>query len=245
MITSWSSHISNLLITISFGAFSLTSTAQTVEPTTVQNVPQAETLATQNSPEKPLPKVAIKTSAGEIVLELYPEKAPKTVENFLRYVNKGQYSKTIFHRVIDNFMIQGGGVDERMKEKPTDAPVVNEAGKALEKGLKNDIGTIAMARMDDPNSARAQFYINVNNNDFLNHQVLPEGDPVQVMKGGNPITLPRSFALKFAAGYTPFGKVISGWEVVEKIKSTPTGEKNGTPNVPLKPITILSIKLLK
>lgn len=192
-----------------------------------------------------LPKVNIKTSMGDIVLELYPEKAPKTVENFLRYVKKGHYNKTIFHRVIDNFMIQGGGLTATMQEKPTDKPVPSEAKQAFEKELKNDIGTIAMARTMDPNSARAQFYINVNNNDFLNYQALPEGDPVQIMKNGEPVTLPRSRAQVLAAGYTPFGKVIEGWDVVEKIKSTPTSEVSIHQNVPVKPIMIISIKLMK
>lgn len=192
-----------------------------------------------------LPKVNIKTSVGDIVLELYPEKAPKTVENFLRYVKKGHYNKTIFHRVIDNFMIQGGGMDAAMREKPTDKSVVSEAKIAFEHGLKNDMGTIAMARTNDPNSARAQFYINVNNNDFLNYQPIPDGDPVQLMKNGEPITLPRSRALIFAAGYTPFGKVIEGWDVVEKIKSTPTSEVSIHQNVPVKMITIISIKQIK
>jgi peptidyl-prolyl cis-trans isomerase A (cyclophilin A) len=192
-----------------------------------------------------LPKVNIKTSEGDIVLELYPEKAPKTVANFLRYVKKGHYNKTIFHRVIDNFMIQGGGMTAAMQEKPTDKPVPSEAKLAFEQELKNDIGTIAMARTNDPNSARAQFYINVNNNDFLNYQPIPDGDPVQVLKNGEPLTLPRSRALIFAAGYTPFGKVIEGWDVVEKIKSTPTSDAGIHQNVPVKPITIISIKLLK
>nr|WP_329605052.1 peptidylprolyl isomerase [Undibacterium flavidum] len=192
-----------------------------------------------------LPKVNIKTSMGDIVLELYPEKAPKTVENFLRYVKKGHYNKTVFHRVIDNFMIQGGGMDAAMREKPTDNPVPSEAKIAFEHDLKNDIGTIAMARTSDPNSARAQFYINVNNNDFLNYQAIPEGDPVQVMKNGEPITLPRARALIFTAGYTPFGKVIEGWDVVEKIKSTPTTEVSIHQNVPVKTITIISIKQIK
>ncbi len=192
-----------------------------------------------------LPKVNIKTSAGDIVLELYPEKAPKTVANFLRYVKKGHYNKTIFHRVIDNFMIQGGGMTAAMQEKPTDKPVQSEAKLAFEQELKNDIGTIAMARTSDPNSARAQFYINVNNNEFLNYQPIPDGDPVQVLKNGEPITLPRARAMIFAAGYTPFGKVIEGWDVVEKIKSTPTTDAGIHQNVPVKPITIISIKLLK
>ena len=198
-----------------------------------------------NASAQELPKVNIKTSMGDIVLELYPEKAPKTVENFLRYVKKGHYNKTIFHRVIDNFMIQGGGMDSAMREKATDKPVVSEAKMAFEQGLKNDMGTIAMARMPDPNSARAQFYINVNNNDFLNYQPLADGDPVQVMKNGDPITLPRARALVIAAGYTPFGKVIEGWDVVEKIKTAAVTEVSIYQNVPTKPITIISVKLIK
>ncbi len=197
------------------------------------------------TPTKALPKVKIKTSAGEITLELYPEKAPKTVDNFLYYVKKGHYNKTIFHRVIDNFMIQGGGVDKNMGEKPTDRSVVSEAKIAFENGLKNEMGTIAMARTNDPNSARAQFYINVNNNDFLDYQALPDGDPVQIMKNGEPLNLPRSRALVATAGYTPFGKVIEGWEVVEKIKSSPTTEIGMHKNAPVKAITIISIKLQK
>lgn len=190
-------------------------------------------------------KVAIKSSMGEIIVELYPEKAPKTVENFLRYVKAGHYSNTIFHRVIDNFMIQGGGLDKNMKEKPTNKPVVLEASYALEHGLKNDIGTIAMARTNEPNSAKAQFFINVNDNAFLNHQVLPEGNPVQYNRNGELVTSPRDQALLATAGYTPFGKVISGMEVVEKIKTVQTGSNGLMQNVPNETIIIESIKLLK
>jgi peptidyl-prolyl cis-trans isomerase A (cyclophilin A) len=190
-------------------------------------------------------KVAIKSSMGEIVIELYPEKAPKTVENFLRYVKAGHYSNTIFHRVIDNFMIQGGGLDKNMKEKPTNKPVVLEASHALEHGLKNDIGTIAMARTNEPNSAKAQFFINVNDNTFLNHQVLPEGNPVQYSRNGEVVTSPRDQALLATAGYTPFGKIVSGMDVVEKIKSVQTGTLGMMQNVPNDVIIIESIKLLK
>lgn len=201
--------------------------------------------AQDTAPKVKLPKVNIHTSMGDIVVELYPEQAPKTVENFLKYVKKGQYNNTIFHRVIDNFMIQGGGMDAKMKEKPTDKPIILEAAFALEHGLKNDIGTIAMARTGEPNSARAQFYINVNNNDFLNHQVLADGDPVQFNKGGEILTLPRVRAIPMAAGYTPFGRVIEGWDVVEKIKSVPTDANGMHQNVPIKPITLISVKLIK
>ncbi len=190
-------------------------------------------------------KIAIKTSMGEITVELYPEKAPKTVENFLRYVKAGHYNNTIFHRVIDNFMIQGGGYDKKLKEKPTGKPITLEASYALEHGLKNEIGTIAMARTSDPNSATAQFFINVNDNDFLNHQVLPDGNPVQYTRRGEIITAPRDQALLATAGYTPFGKVINGMDVVEKIKSAQTANQGMMQNVPVEAITIESIKLLK
>lgn len=192
-----------------------------------------------------LTKVVIKTSMGEIVLELYPEKAPRTVENFIRYVKAGHYSNTIFHRVIGNFMIQGGGFDQKMKERPTNKPVALEARYALDHGLKNEVGTIAMARTNDPNSATAQFFINVSDNDFLNHQILPEGDPVQYTRRGEIISAPRAQALLATAGYTPFGKVIKGMETVEKIKSVQTGNSGMMENVPFVIITIESIKLLK
>lgn len=203
-------------------------------------------LNTQVALSEVLTNVAIKTSMGEIVLELYPERAPKTVENFLRYVNAGHYTNTIFHRVIDNFMIQGGGFDKKMHEKSTNKPIALEARFALEHGLKNEPGTIAMARTNDPNSASAQFFINVNDNDFLNHQILPEGDPVQYSRRGEMVTAARSQALLATAGYTPFGKVIKGMDVVEKIKVTRTNGNSGMmPNVPLETITIESIKVLK
>lgn len=192
-----------------------------------------------------LPNVVMKTSMGDITLELYPQKAPKTVENFLRYVNSGHYSNTIFHRVIDNFMIQGGGFDKKMKEKPTGKPIALEARYALDHGLKNDLGTIAMARTNDPNSASAQFFINVNNNTFLDHQILPEGDPVQFTRRNEVISAPRAQALQATAGYTPFGKVIKGMDVIDKIKAARTSSNGMNENVPIEAITIESIKLVK
>ena len=147
------------------------------------------------------PQVDLKTNLGTIRLELNPSAAPKTVENFLQYVKDGHYNGTIFHRVIDGFMIQGGGFDKNFKEKNTRSPVVNEAQSAVKAGLMNKLGTIAMARTSDPNSATAQFFINVNDNDFLNWGN-PRGD-------GN--------------GYAVFGKVVSGLEVVNKIAKLPTG----------------------
>jgi peptidyl-prolyl cis-trans isomerase B (cyclophilin B) len=147
------------------------------------------------------PQVDLKTSAGTIRLELYPGKAPKTVENFLRYVKEGHYDGTVFHRVIAGFMVQGGGFDAGFRQKPTRAPVVNEAQAGVKAGLKNEVGTIAMARTSDPNSATAQFFINVNDNTFLNW-----GD-----------------ARGDGHGYAVFGKVVSGMDVVTKIAQSPTG----------------------
>jgi peptidyl-prolyl cis-trans isomerase A (cyclophilin A)/peptidyl-prolyl cis-trans isomerase B (cyclophilin B) len=165
------------------------------------------------------PQVDLKTSAGTIRLELYPAKAPKTVENFLRYVQDGHFDGTIFHRVIPGFMLQGGGFDTAFRQKATRAPVRNEAQAAVKAGLKNEVGTIAMARTADPDSATAQFFINVNDNTFLNW-----GDP---RSDGH--------------GYAVFGKVVSGMDVVGKIAKTPTGA--GGPfrsDVPRQPVIIES-----
>jgi cyclophilin family peptidyl-prolyl cis-trans isomerase len=163
------------------------------------------------------PQVALKTNMGEIVLELYPEKAPKSVANFLQYVKNGHYNGTVFHRVIDNFMIQGGGFDQDMKQKPTAAPIENEA----KNGLKNEALTVAMARTGDPHSATAQFFINVRDNDFLNY---PGQD---------------------GWGYTVFGKIVKGADVVDKIRTVKTGTKGMHQNVPLQPVVIQSATLLK
>jgi cyclophilin family peptidyl-prolyl cis-trans isomerase len=165
------------------------------------------------------PVVEIKTTAGDIRVELYPDKAPKTVANFLQYVNDGQYKGVIFHRVIPGFMIQGGGFDQSYQEKSTRGPIPNEAAN----GLKNDIGSIAMARTPDPDSARAQFFINVANNDRLNFR-----DPS-----------PQGI------GYAVFGKVISGMDVVKKIENTPTGAGGPFPqNVPQNMVFIESARIL-
>ena len=152
-------------------------------------------------------KVKLATSMGDIVVELDAAKAPKTVDNFLQYVKAGHYDGTVFHRVIDNFMIQGGGMTADLKEKPTRAPIVLESRS----GLTNDRGTVAMARTNDPNSASAQFFINVKDNAFLNQAQARDGN-----------------------GYAVFGKVISGMDVVDKIKVVPTGPGD----VPNSPVTI-------
>jgi cyclophilin family peptidyl-prolyl cis-trans isomerase len=164
------------------------------------------------------PRVELKTSMGTIVLELYPDKAPKTVANFLQYVKDGHYQGTQFHRVIDGFMIQGGGFDTKFKEKPTRGTIENEAAN----GLKNDYGTIAMARRPDPHSASAQFFINVKNNDFLNYR--------------------ESTARGW--GYAVFGKVVSGMDVVEKIAKVPSGNVGPHQNVPREPVVIESASII-
>jgi peptidyl-prolyl cis-trans isomerase B (cyclophilin B) len=164
------------------------------------------------------PRVKLATSAGDIVVELQPDKAPKTVENFLAYVRKGQYNGTIFHRVIPGFMIQGGGFDAAMAQKATEKPIENEASN----GLKNDKYTIAMARTPNPHSAQAQFFINVAHNAFLNHTApTPQG-----------------------WGYAVFGKVVEGMDVVDKIATVSTGNKGMHQNVPLSPITINAATVL-
>ncbi|HMP74818.1 MAG TPA: peptidylprolyl isomerase [Kiritimatiellia bacterium] len=157
--------------------------------------------------------VTLKTSHGDITLELYADKAPDTVANFLQYVADGHYNGTIFHRVMDGFMIQGGGFTKDMQQKSTRAPVKNEAAN----GLKNDRGTIAMARTSDPHSASAQFFINVADNAFLNFSA-PN---------------PRGF------GYCVFGKVVSGMDVVDKIKGVRTGTRGFHENVPLDAVEII------
>ena len=176
----------------------------------------ASLLPVQSHAAAPLPKVKIETSMGDIVVELNPAKAPKTVSNFLYYVKSGFYNNTIFHRVINGFMIQGGGHTADMQEKANSRkPVVNEAGN----GLKNDAYTIAMARTNDPDSATAQFFINVANNDFLNHKnETPSG-----------------------YGYAVFGKVIQGQDVVDRIKSVSTGSYGPYQDVPNTPVIIKSI----
>lgn len=158
------------------------------------------------------PKVLLETTSGDILLELYPDKAPKTVENFLKYVDDGFYDNTIFHRVIPGFMIQGGGMDARMREKATRDPIPNEA----DNGLKNDRYTIAMARTPDPHSASAQFFINQADNDFLNFRA-PTQD---------------------GWGYAVFGKVIDGEDVVDKIAKVKTTSSGIHSDVPKETIMI-------
>lgn len=161
-------------------------------------------------------QVSLKTSMGEIVLQLYADKAPKSAANFLQYVKSGHYNGTVFHRVIDGFMIQGGGFDANMRQKPTAAPIENEA----KNGLKNETYTVAMARTNAPHSATAQFFINVRNNTSLDH---PGHD---------------------GWGYAVFGKVVKGQDVVDRIKAVQTGNKGMHQDVPTKPIVIESATVL-
>ena len=163
------------------------------------------------------PKVKLSTSMGDIVVQLEPAKAPKTVENFLQYVKDKHYDGTIFHRVIDGFMVQGGGFTADMAQKPVRAPIALEAAN----GLKNDKYTIAMARTNVPDSATAQFFINVKDNAMLNARQ-PSGD-----------------------GYAVFGKVVQGSDVVDKIKAVATGNQGGHQNVPTTAVTITSATLVK
>ena len=160
------------------------------------------------------PVVILSTSMGDIKVALYEKEAPETVKNFLAYVNDKFYDGTIFHRVIPGFMVQGGGLTPDMQQKSTKAPIKNEAAN----GLKNEVGTLAMARTSDPHSATAQFFINVKNNDFLNFQ----GESVQ------------------SYGYCVFGKVIEGLDVVQKIERVQTGRKGGHSDVPIEPVVIKS-----
>lgn len=176
-------------------------------------------MTTTNASEAELPRVKMQTSQGTIVLELKPEKAPMSVENFLSYVNDGFYDGTIFHRVIDGFMVQGGGFTADFQKKQTKDPIENEA----DNGLTNDVGTIAMARTGDPNSATAQFFINVAKNEFLNHSApTPQG-----------------------WGYAVFGKVIEGMDVVNTIKSLPTGADGPfAQNVPKTAVVIENVTVV-
>ncbi|MES2976298.1 MAG: peptidylprolyl isomerase [Pseudomonadota bacterium] len=202
------------------------------------------------TPQAAAPRVKFATSAGDILVEVYPDKAPKTVENFLQYVKDKHYDGTIFHRVIGNFMVQGGGFDAAYVQKKTRAPVVHEGRESLAKGLKNVPGTLAMARTNDPQSATAQFFINVADNTNLDPIPIPPGDPVpkfeyqgrvyENVPRNNLVNAPQLF------GYTVFGKVVGGMDVVEKIKATPTGPGGPFPtDVPKTPVIINSATLVK
>jgi peptidyl-prolyl cis-trans isomerase B (cyclophilin B) len=175
-------------------------------------------LSGQATAAEPNPQVVLQTSKGDIVIELYPEKAPLTVANFLQYVDDGFYDGTLFHRVIDGFMIQGGGFTDAMEQKPTRAPVANEA----DNGLRNTIGTLAMARTSDPHSATAQFFINVASNSSLDFRE----------------KTPRAW------GYAVFGRVLQGMEVVQAIKEVKTGSRGPFRDVPQESVQILKASRL-
>jgi peptidyl-prolyl cis-trans isomerase A (cyclophilin A) len=197
------------------------------------------------------PRVKFTTSMGEFVVEVYPDKAPKTVDNFLQYVRDKHYDGTVFHRVISNFMVQGGGYDARYREKPSRDPVAHEGREALSKGgARNTVGTLAMARTNDPNSATAQFFINVRDNAFLDPVLIPDGDPVARFEYGGRTyeNVPRANLLNAPQlfGYTVFGAVVSGMDVVERIKAVPTGAGGPFPtDVPRTQVTIQSATLVK
>lgn len=184
-----------------------------------EKIPAAAQVQADNNAEENTMYVLLKTNKGDIVLELDSKNAPETTENFVQYVKDGHYDGTIFHRVIKDFMIQGGGMDAQMKERATRAPIMNEA----DNGLKNNKYTIAMARTSDPDSATSQFFINTNDNDFLNFKS-------QTIQGW---------------GYAVFGKVVSGSEVVDSIEVMPTTRRFPHDDVPVEPVVIEKAEILE
>ncbi len=184
-----------------------------------EKIPAAAQVQADNNAEENTMYVLLKTNKGDIVLELDSKNAPETTENFVQYVKDGHYDGTIFHRVIKDFMIQGGGMDAQMKERATRAPIMNEA----DNGLKNNKYTIAMARTSDPDSATSQFFINTNDNDFLNFKS-------QTIQGW---------------GYAVFGKVVSGSEVVDSIEVVPTTRRFPHDDVPVEPVVIEKAEILE
>ena len=202
--------------TLALTSIALTAMFSIASPVHAQT-PAASAAAAPAAVAQAAPRVKLATSMGDIVLELNPAKAPKTVANFLQYVQDKHYDGTVFHRVIDGFMVQGGGFTADMAQKPTRAPVALEAAN----GLKNDTYTVAMARTGNPDSATAQFFINVKDNAMLNAPK-PDGH-----------------------GYAVFGKVVEGKAVVDKIRTVPTGNKGGMQDVPTTPVTITTATLLK
>jgi peptidyl-prolyl cis-trans isomerase A (cyclophilin A) len=211
----------------------------------------AAALAALPAAAQEAPRVKFTTSAGDFVVEVYPDKAPKTVENFLQYVKDKHYDGTVFHRVIDNFMVQGGGYDANYVQKPTRPPVPHEGQEALAKGgPRNVVGTVAMARTSDPHSASSQFFVNVKDNAFLDPVVIPPGDPVPRFehKGRVYENVPRAQLANSPQlfGYTVFGKVVSGMDVISKIKAVPTGAAGPFPSdVPRTPVVIRSAEIVK
>ena len=209
----------------------------------------AATLALPAHAADAAPRVQFVTSEGSFVIELYPDKAPKTVENFLQYVNDKFYDGTVFHRVIKGFMVQGGGFDKDYRQKPTRPSVKHEGRESAAKGLHNTVGMVAMARTGDPHSATAQFFINTADNTRLDPVVIPEGDPVKeiTIHGKTYTNIPRQQLTHNLNlfGYTVFGKVIEGMDTVEKIHNAPTGAGGPFPtDVPQKQIVIESARVM-
>jgi len=202
-----------LMVTIGCGGGSPPPPAE--EPAPAEEKPAAETAP---APTGTNPMVEMRTSLGTMKIELYPEKAPKTAENFLRYAREGFYDGTIFHRVISGFMIQGGGFTPDMLEKETRAPIANEASN----GLKNVRGSLAMARTGDPHSASSQFFINTVDNPFLDFTA-------ETVQG---------------YGYAVFGEVVEGLETLDAIKKVSTGSRDGYDDVPMDPVVIESVRIL-
>ncbi len=186
------------------------------------------------------PRVEMKTSLGTLVIELDPVAAPKSVANFLEYVKSGFYDGTVYHRVIKGFMAQGGGFDKTLKQKETRAPIVNEGEAAEKAGLKNDRGTISMARTGDPHSATAQFYINYKDNTMLDASSAKNNMPAQCKAEGAP---PQ--CKQYGWGYTAFGRVVQGMDVVDKMAEMPTGAGGMFPSdVPKTQIVIEKVTLI-
>lgn len=192
------------------------------------------------------PRVQFRTSLGDFVVQLSTSTAPKTVQNFLQYVDDHHYDGTLFHRVIDGFVVQAGGYDTESQLKPTRAPVEHEGQSAIAKGgMRNTVGTIAMARTSDPHSATSQFYINVADNVRLNPAPIPDGDPIAKFEwqGQTLLDVPRAALLENTRlmGYTVFGHVVSGMDTIDRIRQVPTGAVDPFPqDSPLTPVVIFS-----
>ncbi len=237
-----------LMVTLLLGLTGFLQPLQAQTPST--NVPTTAASA-ESTNTNSYPQVKFVTSMGDFVMELYPDKAPKTVANFLQYVKDHHYDGTVFHRVINNFMVQGGGYTKNLSEKKTRPPVVHEGQAALAKGgSKNTVGTVAMARTSEPNSATSQFFINVADNAFLDPTPIPPGDPVPsfTYQGKTYNNIPRSNleGNPQLVGYTVFGKVIQGMDVVNRIKALPTGALGPFPSdVPKPLVTIQSANIIK
>ena len=213
MRSKWMFAALGLMMTMGCGGGSPPPPAE--EPAPAEEKPAAETAP---APTGTNPMVEMRTSLGTMKIELYPEKAPKTAENFLRYAREGFYDGTIFHRVISGFMIQGGGFTPDMLEKETRAPIANEASN----GLKNVRGSLAMARTGDPHSASSQFFINTVDNPFLDFTA-------ETVQG---------------YGYAVFGEVVEGLETLDAIKKVSTGSRDGYDDVPVDPVVIESVRIL-